>query len=196
MHASEIPDVLRVRITPVLLGGVARERGDLALDVPLLQRDIRAVGEIEVVPGNLVPENGRPLERTQALLRDRLVILVNVVMRGLEDDLGPPFLPEPDEELEDVLATLGERAYVEVVDRQTVLGNADLGRRFANFPRERVRLEAGGQRTGRDRERDVPHLASAVDEPRHRSTAAELAVVGMRREDERTVEAVEHRAIQ
>ena len=46
---------------------------------------------------------------------DRLVILVDVVVRGLEDNVRLPFVPELDEKLEDVLATLGERAYVEVV---------------------------------------------------------------------------------
>ena len=75
VDAREVPDVLGVGVAPVLLRGVARERGDLALDVSLLERDVRAVREVEVVPGNLVAEDRRPLERAQALLRDRLVIL-------------------------------------------------------------------------------------------------------------------------
>ena len=49
-----------------------------------------------------------------------------------------------------------------------------------------------GQRPRRDREGDVAHLAAGVDEPRHRAAAAELAVVGVRREDERALEAVDH----
>jgi len=43
---------------------------DLSFDVPLVQSDIGAVGEVEVVPGDLVPEHGGPLERAQAFLRD------------------------------------------------------------------------------------------------------------------------------
>ncbi|HWH06005.1 MAG TPA: PIG-L family deacetylase, partial [Gaiellaceae bacterium] len=55
---------------------VALERGHLPLDVLPLERHVRAVGEVEVVPGDLVAEHRRPLERAQALLRDRLVVLV------------------------------------------------------------------------------------------------------------------------
>ena len=64
-------------------------------------------------------------------------------------------------------------------------GNTELGRRLAHLARERVRREALRQRAGRDRERDVPHLAAALDEPRHRAAAAELAVIGVRRQHER-----------
>ena len=49
-----------------------------------------------------------------------------------------------------------------------------------------------GQRPRRDRERDVAHLAPLLDEARHRPTAAELPVVGVRREDERALETREH----
>jgi hypothetical protein len=64
----------------VLLRGVLRKRRDLALDVPLLEREVGGVRELEVVPRNLVAEHGRALERPQAFLRDRLVILVDVVV--------------------------------------------------------------------------------------------------------------------
>ena len=44
------------------------------------------------------------------------MVLVDVVMRGHEDDLRLPLVPERDEELEDVLAALREGADVEVVN--------------------------------------------------------------------------------
>ena len=69
-------------------------------------------------------------------------------------------------------------------------------RRLAHLARERVRLEAGRKRARRDRERDVAHLAAALDEPRHRPAAAELAVVRVRREHERVLPGLDHRAIQ
>ena len=87
VHAGEVPDVLGIGVAPVLLRGVARERRDLPLDVALLERDVGAVREVEVVPGDLVAEDRRPLEGAQALLGDRLVILVDVVVRRLEDDV-------------------------------------------------------------------------------------------------------------
>ena len=75
-------------------------------------------------------------------------------------------------------------------------GDAELARRLAHLARERVRLEARRQRARRDRERDVAHLAPALDEPRHRPAAAELAVVRVRREHERLLPGLDHRAIQ
>src|SRR6188508_3026881 len=83
VHAGEVPHVLGIGVAAVLLRGVAGERGDLALEVTLLERDVRAVREVEVVPGHLVAEDRRPLEGAQALLSDRLVILVDVVVGRL-----------------------------------------------------------------------------------------------------------------
>ena len=59
---------------------------------------------------------------------------------------------------------------------------------------QRVRREALRQRPGRDREGDVAHLGPLLDEPRHRAAAAELAVVGVRGEDERALPAAGHGA--
>ena len=70
--------------------------------------------------------------------------------------------------------------------------DAELGRRLAHLARERVRREALGQRLRGDRERDVPDLDALLDEPRHRPAAAELPVVGVRREDERPFGGTEH----
>src|SRR5262245_33059628 len=56
VRAGDVPDVLRIRIPPVLLGRIAGERRRLPLDVALLKGDVRLVGEIEVVPRNLVAE--------------------------------------------------------------------------------------------------------------------------------------------
>src|SRR6187402_2160204 len=66
VHAGEVPHVLGIRVAAVLLRGVAGERGNLALEVTLLERDVRAVREVEVVPGHLVAEDRRPLEGAQA----------------------------------------------------------------------------------------------------------------------------------
>ena len=85
-----------------------------------------------------------------------------------------------------------ERSYLEVVDVEVRVGDAELGGRLANLARERVRCEAFGQRLRGDRERDVPHLDALLDEPRHRSAAAELPVVGVRRENERAFGGTEH----
>src|SRR6476619_972705 len=68
VHAGEVPDVLRIRVAPMLLGGVLLERRDLPLDVRLLERDVPLVLEVEVVPRDLVAEDRRPLEGAQALL--------------------------------------------------------------------------------------------------------------------------------
>src|SRR5205085_1880392 len=67
VRARDVADVLRVAVSAVLLRGVLRERSDLLLDVLLVERDVRLVGEVEVVPGNLVAEDRRPLERAKAL---------------------------------------------------------------------------------------------------------------------------------
>jgi len=77
----------------VLLRLVLLQRGDLLVDVRRLQRDVRLVGEVEVVPRDLVAEDGRPLERAHALRGDDLVVLVDVVQAGLEDGVGTPLLP-------------------------------------------------------------------------------------------------------
>ena len=56
VHAGEVPHVLGIRVTPVLLRRVAGERRALALDMALLEGDVGAVQEVEVVPRDLVPE--------------------------------------------------------------------------------------------------------------------------------------------
>ena len=106
---------------------------------------------------------------------------MDVVVRGLEDDVGTPLLPQPYEQLENVLPALGKRAHVEVVNRELRLWDAELSRRLAHLAGERVGREPRGQRAGRDRERDVTHLTASLDETRHRAAAAELAVVRVRR---------------
>src|SRR5436190_20029403 len=118
VHAREVADVLRVRVAPVMLGGILLERRDLQGDVLLLERDVPLVLEVEVVPRDLVAEDRRPLEGAQALLRYRAVVLVDVVEARLEDDVGLPLLPQRDEQLEYVLPPLGKGADVEVVDDQ------------------------------------------------------------------------------
>ena len=87
---------------------------------------------------------------------------------------------------------LGERPHVEVVDGQVLRRDAELGGRGGDLVPERVGREALGERAGRDRERDVAHLGALLDEPRHRAAAAELAVVGVRREDERALQRADH----
>src|SRR4029079_2027443 len=126
VRARNVPDVLRIRVPAMLLRRVMLERCDLALDVRLLERDVPLIREVEVVPRDLVAEDRRALERAEAFLRDRLVILMDVVQRGLEDDVRLPFLPERDKRLEDVLPMLWERADVEVVHGQVRLGDAEL----------------------------------------------------------------------
>ena len=79
---------------------------------------------------------------------------------------------------------LGKRAHVEVVHRQVLGRDAELGCRLADLARERVRRKAVRQRARGDRERDVAHLGAGLDETRHHAAAAELAVVGVRREHE------------
>ena len=176
----------------MLLRGVALDGRDLALEMALLEREVGAVGEVEVVPRDLVAEDRRPLEGPQPLLRDRLMILVDVVVGRLEDDVRLPLLPERDEQLEDVLPVLREGADVEVVHRQVRLGDPELGRRLAHLAGQGVGREARRERAGRDRERDVAHLAAGLDEARRRAAAAELAVVGVRGEDERSLPGVDH----
>ena len=113
-------------------------------------------------------------------------------MGRLEDDVRLPLLPQGDEQLEDFLAALREGAHVEVVHGQVRLGDPELDRRVAHLTGERVRREAGRERAGRDRERDVAHLAARLDEPGRGATATELAVVGVWSKDERTSTALDH----
>ena len=89
-----------------------------------------------------------------------------------------------------------ERTHVEVVDGEPVLADAELARRLAHLARERVRLESRRERARGDRESDVVNLAAALDEPRHRPAAPELAVVRVRREHQGTFPGLDHRAIQ
>ena len=124
---------------------------------------------------------------------DRLVILVDVVQRGLEDDVRLPVVPELDQQLEDLLAVVGEGAHVEVVHGEVLGRDAELGGRRRTSCAQRVGREALGQRAGRDREGDVVDVGPCLDEPRHRAAAAELAVVGVRREHERALPAARSR---
>ena len=86
--------------------------------------------------------------------------------RRLEDDVRPPLLPERDQQLEDVLAAIGERAHVEVVHGQVRLGDAELGGRLAHLARERVGREARAaatasrSRTRRSGPRSPPRRAA------------------------------------
>src|SRR5579862_10701 len=195
VHARQIADVLLVRIAAVLLGRVVLERCHLQVDVLLLERDVPLVCEVEVVPRDLVAEDRRALEGAEALLGDRAVILVDVVEARLEDDVGLPLLPKRDEQLKDVLPPLGERPHVEVVDGERAFGNAELARRLTHLLRQRVGREARRQRARRDRERDVADVAAGLDEPRHRPATPELAVVRVRREDERSLPGLDHASI-
>ena len=72
------------------------------------------------------------------------------------------------------------------------LRDPELAGRLAHLARERVGREALRQRAGRDRERVVVHLDSGLDEPRHRAAAAELTVVGVRREHEHALPGLDH----
>src|ERR1700757_862168 len=180
MHAREVPYVSGVRIAAVMLRRVLLERRDLPLDVRLLERDVPLVLEVEVVPRDLVTEDRRALEGAQPLLRDGAVVLVNGVKPRLKAAPRLPLFPERDEQLEDVLTPLGERADVEVVHRERLGGDPELGRRLRDLSRERIRRKAGGQRARRDRERDIADIAAGIDKSRHRSTAAELTVVSVR----------------
>src|SRR5829696_380443 len=193
VRPRHVAHVLLVRVAAMLLRGVLPQRGDLAVDVALLERDVRLVREVEVVPRDLVAEDRRALEGAQALGGDRLVVLVDVVEGRLEDRVRLPLVPDLDQQLEDLLPVLGEGADVEVVDGETRLGDPELGRRLAHLPGERVRREALGQRAGRDREGDVAHVGAGVSEARHRAAAAELTVVGVRREHEHALPVREHR---
>src|SRR5436853_7512807 len=65
--AGDVPDVFGVGVLPVLLRGVLLEGRDLPLDVRALEREVGLVVEVEVVPGDLVAEDGRPLEGAEAL---------------------------------------------------------------------------------------------------------------------------------
>src|SRR4029077_7549732 len=62
------------------------------------------------------------------------------------------------------------------------------------LPGERVGREPGWQGAGGDRERHVAHLAALLDEARSRTAATELAIVGVRGEDERPLPGGDHRA--
>src|SRR5437016_129576 len=57
VHAGEVPDVLGIRVAPVVLRCVLLERCDLEIDVLLLERDVPLVFEVEVVPRDLVAED-------------------------------------------------------------------------------------------------------------------------------------------
>src|SRR5215208_3829550 len=56
VRARDVPDVLAIGVAPVLLGGVPLQRVDLPLEVRLLERHVRLVFEVEVVPRDLVAE--------------------------------------------------------------------------------------------------------------------------------------------
>ena len=126
----------------MLLRRVLLQRRDLPFDMPRLEREVRLVAEVEVVPRDLVAEDRRPLERPQPLARDRLVILVHVVHRGHEHAVGLPVAPDLDQQLEDLLPALRERAHVEVVHGEVAGRDAELGGRLAHFARQCVGREA------------------------------------------------------
>src|SRR5882757_3570130 len=59
VRARDVPDVLRIRVAAMVLRRVLLECRHLLLDVLLLERDIPLVGEVEVVPRDLVAEDRR-----------------------------------------------------------------------------------------------------------------------------------------
>ena len=129
----------------MLLRRVAGKRGHLALDVAAFERHVGLVREAERVPRDLIAENGGAFERTDALGGDDLVVLVDVREARLQHGVRPPLLPQRDEELEDLLAMLGERSDVEVVHDETLGGDVELGCRFTDLAGERVRRKPLGQ---------------------------------------------------
>ena len=76
--------------------------------------------------------------------------------------------------------------------REARLGDPELGGRLAHLAGERVGREPVRQRARGDREGVVVHLDPGLDEPRHRAAAAELAVVGVRREHEHALPGLDH----
>ena len=76
--------------------------------------------------------------------------------------------------------------------RELPFGNPELPGRLAHLTRERVGREPVRQRARGDREGVVVHLDARLDEPRHRAAAAELTVVGVRREDEHALPGLDH----
>ena len=153
-----------------------------------------AVGEVEVVPRDLVAEDRRPLERAQALLRDRLVVLVDVVMRGLEDDVGTASPPRARRAARGCpAAARGTSAR-----RSRAPSGSARGCRARSSPRApRGRACPAGSPPAasawRSRRRRSGRR-TRLDEPRHRAAAAELAVVRVRREHERALPGLGHRA--
>ena len=159
----------------------------------LLERDVGAVRELEVVPRDLVAQDRRPLEGAEPFLRDRLVVLVDVVVGRLEDDVGTELLPHRDEQLQDVLPTLGERPHVEVVHREVRLRRCRARRSPRAPPGRACRVGTPAGASGsRSRTRRSAPRTPCLDEPCHRAPAPELAVVGVRREHERPAVAVDH----
>ena len=160
----------------------------------LLQRDVCLIGEVEVVPRNLVAEDRRSLERAHAFRGDHLVVLVNVVQARLEHRVGTPLFPQAHEQLENVLAVLREGADVEVVHDQVLRSDPELGGRLANLTGERVRRKAFGKGARRDGEGHIAHFGTVLDEARHRAAGAELPVVGVRGEHEHALPGADHAA--
>src|SRR4029077_7724784 len=163
VHAREVPDVLGVRVAAGVVRSVILQRRDLEVDMPLLECGVPLVLEVEVVPRDLVAEDRRALEGAQSLLGDVAMVWVDVVEARLEDDVRLPLLPQRDEQLEDVLPPFGKGADVEVVHRQRLGWDPQLGRRLGHLARERVGWEARRQRAGRDREGDVADVAAGLD---------------------------------
>ena len=171
------------------LAGVAGQGLHLLLDVALLEPHVGLVREVEVVPGDLVGQHRGALEGAQALLGDGLVVLVQVDEGGHHHAVWAELLLEDDHLVEDVLAHGREGAHLEVVHLEVGLGDAENARRGADLVLEDVFREALRDALGGGAEGGVGDLDAVLDEARHGAAAAELAVVGVRRQHEHVVEA-------
>src|SRR5450830_1820571 len=158
---GDVADVVLAGVVAVALALVAGQGLHLLLDVALLEPHVGLVREVEVVPGDLVGQHRGALEGAQALLGD-----------GLE-----------------VLAHGRESAHLEVVHLEVGLGDAENARRGADLVLEDVFREALRDALGGGAEGCVGDLDAVLDEARHGAAAAELAVVGVRRQHEHVVEA-------
>ena len=147
--------------------------------------------EVEVVPGDLVGHHGGALEGAQALLGHGLVVLMQVDESRHEHAVGVELLLQQDHLLEDLLAHRGESAHGEVVDAQVRFVYAEDGGGLAHLARQDVAREVRRHRLGGGREGGVGDLGARLDEARHGAATTELAVVGVRGQDEHGAEVLD-----
>lgn len=161
------------------LGLVRSDRSDLRFNMLGLERDQGMRLELDVVPRQLVPENGRALECAKRFRLHGLMVLVDVGAGMNKDKVGIEIPLHADHFFQDFLAASREMTHRKVEQVEILIRDAENRACLAEFILESVGSVSRWQGFSRDGERDGVHVGSFGYEPREHSPRSELRIVRM-----------------